>query len=109
MAQETERRNCITLTSLPGQKASKIDRNDIQGQPVHIRYRDHLLFKNVGDPSHFQPSIRECVGWVLKENDQAVYLVWDRAMNPQRHETPSPGQSGLVILKSEILEMKIIG
>ena len=74
-------------------------------QLVHLRYRDHILFRNA-DSTSFQPSIRETVGWVLKENDEAVYLVWDKSLNPQRHERSSLEQSGLVILKGEILEMK---
>ena len=78
------------------------------GKLVFVRYRDHLLLRNVDDLSQFQPSIRECVGWLLKENDQAVYLVWDRSVNPQRHERPNPEHSGLVILKSEILERREI-
>jgi len=75
---------------------------------VYIRYRDHILFRNA-DPGLYQPAIRECVGWVLKENDDAVWILWDRSVEPLPHERTRPEESGLVILKSEILEMKKLG
>lgn len=77
------------------------------GSVVYVRYRDHLLFRNA-DATLFQPSIRETVGWVLKENDDAIYLIWDRSVNPQKYEKPNPKESGLVILKTAILELKKI-
>jgi len=74
---------------------------------VYIRYRDHILFRNA-DPGLYQPAIRECVGWVLKENDDAVWILWDRSVEPLPHERFPASESGLVILKSDILEMKKI-
>jgi hypothetical protein len=72
---------------------------------VHIRYRDHVLFRDA-DPSLYRPAIRECVGWVIKENDEAVWVLWDRSVEPLPHETMRPEESGLVILKSDILELR---
>jgi hypothetical protein len=77
-------------------------------QIVHIRYRDHVLFRN-GDPSLFQPSIRECVGWIVKEDHEAVWVLWDKSVNKLPHERTKLSESGLVILKSEILELKKLG
>jgi len=74
---------------------------------VYIRYRDHILFRNA-DSRLYQPAIRECVGWVLKENDDAVWILWDRSVEPLPHERVPASESGLVILKSDILEMKKI-
>lgn len=75
---------------------------------VHIRYRDHVLFRNV-DPDLYHPSIRECVGWIVKENDDAVWILWDRSVKKLPHERTRPSESGLVILKSDILEMRKLG
>lgn len=77
-------------------------------QAVHIVYRDHVLFKN-SDPNLYAPAIRECVGWILKDTEEAVWLLWDRSVEPLPHERIKPSESGLVVLKSEILEMKKLG
>jgi len=74
---------------------------------VYIRYRDHVLFRNA-DPSLFQPSIRETVGWVVKEDGTALWILWDKSVDPLPHERTQPAESGLVILKTEILEIKRI-
>ena len=77
-------------------------------EPVHIRYRDHVLFRNT-NPSLYGPSIRECVGWIEEENEEAVWVLWDRSVTKLPHERTKLAESGLVILKSEILEMKKLG
>lgn len=75
---------------------------------VYIRYRDHVLFRNA-DSSFCKPSIRETVGWIAKENDEAVLVLWDRSCVKLPHETAQRLESGLVVLKSDILEMKKVG
>lgn len=74
-------------------------------QLVYIRYRDHLLFKNLNPDNHF-PSERECVGWVWKETSDAVWILWDRSVTPLPYERVRPRETGLVILKSDILEVR---
>jgi len=74
---------------------------------VYIRYRDHLLFKNLNPNNQF-PSERECVGWVWKETFDVVWILWDRSVTPLPHERVRPQESGIVILKSDILEKKEI-
>jgi len=75
---------------------------------VYVRYRDHVLFRNANS-SLYQPAIRECVGWIAKENDEAIWILWDRSVSKLPHERIQLEESGLVILKSEILEMKKLG
>jgi len=75
---------------------------------TYIRYRDHVLFRNT-NPKLYHPSIRECVGWIVKENCEAIWVLWDRSVKPLPHERTKSTESGLVILKSEILEMKNLG
>ncbi len=72
---------------------------------VYVRYRDHVLFRN-SDPNLFRPAIRESLGWIVKENEEAVWLLWDRSTNPLPHEQIRLGESGLILLKSAILEIK---
>jgi len=66
------------------------------------------LFRNA-DPSLYKPAIRECVGWLTKESPEAVWVLWDRSVKPLPHERTRVEECGLVILKSEILEMKKLG
>lgn len=40
---------------------------------VYVCYMDHVLFRN-SDSSLYHPSIRECVGWVLKEDEEAIKI-----------------------------------
>ncbi len=72
---------------------------------VYMKYRDHVEFKH-SDPSLFEPSIREVVGWLVAETEDAFLLIYDRSVSPLPFEKPSA--SGYVILKSGVLEMKRI-
>jgi len=76
------------------------------GTLVHARYRDHVLFRN-RQSQRIQPAIRECVGWVCKENAEAVLIVWDRCVPPFGGNKVQP-ESGLCLLKSDILEIENI-
>lgn len=78
------------------------------GDLVYIRYKDHVLFRD-SDPCLYKPSIRETVGWLMKENEEAVWIIWDRSVHTLPYEKVQPWESGLVILKSHILEMRRLG
>jgi len=78
------------------------------GSIMYMRYWDHVLFRNV-NPKQMKPGVCEAVGWVAKEDDRAVWLLWWRPVNRLPHERPSPVASGVVILKSDILEMRKLG
>lgn len=71
-----------------------------------VRYQDHVLFKNM-DPSRLAPSIRIAVGWPLLENEEYLVLVSDRSQKTLPNEQ-IPIESGLIIIKSTILERKTI-
>jgi hypothetical protein len=73
----------------------------------YIKYKDHVLFRNA-DISLLNPSIREVVGWLEKETEEAVFLCFDRSFHNLPHEVPSM-ESGLILLKENVLEMKEIG
>ena len=71
---------------------------------VYIRYKDHLLFQAT-NPKDLVPIERECVGWIEKESSDAVCILWDRSVIKLPNEIIHPQGSGLVILKSDILEL----
>jgi len=47
-------------------------------------------------------------GWVVRENDEAIWLCLDKPAERLPHEKLDPS-TGLIILKSDILERKEIG
>ena len=76
-----------------------------KGSLVYVRYWDHVLFRNA-DPNLYGPTVREAVGWVVKENEEAVWILWDRSIVRLPQERTRPEESGLIVLKREILELR---
>ena len=74
----------------------------------HVRYLDHVIFKNV-DSGLCKPIMREVVGWLVKENDEAMWIVCDRTVEKVSAQKAQACESGMVILKSGLLEIKKIG
>jgi len=75
------------------------------GSPVYIRYKDHVLFKNIKQPID-EAIERETIGWLTKENNDIILIEHDRTLpNLQIGK----GQSnGLVILKNCVLEIRLL-
>lgn len=73
---------------------------------VYVKYFDHSLFRNMA-PSNVKPAIRETVGWLIYQDDEALWIIWDRSVDSNRFEKPDPS-SGLVILRKCILEVREI-
>jgi hypothetical protein len=65
-------------------------------EAVYIRYRDHVLFKNCISKA-VKSAVREAVGWIVNQDETAIWLVCDRSC----FDKPLPGkesvESGLVI------------
>jgi len=78
----------------------------VLGSLVYVRYLDHVLFK-YSSPFRYRPIERETVGWLVKQDDEAVWIVADRSVESLKHQLDS--DSGLIILKSDILKMKHLG
>jgi hypothetical protein len=73
------------------------------GSAVYVRYKDHVLFRNVQEPI-CEYAERETVGWLIGEDSEIVCIDWDR--NFKTFADYKTGcNSGLVILKSCILEI----
>ena len=53
-----------------------------------------------------QPQIREAVGWLIYDCELYIILTWDRDAQPPTLNGGDPKASGLVLLKSDILEFQ---
>ena len=73
---------------------------------VYVKYIDHLLYRSMA-PSNVRPAVRETVGWLMHEDDYAIWIVWDKCVKPSRY-VKLDLSSGLVIVKSSILEIRRI-
>ena len=86
-----------------------VEQNNYEiGFLFHVRYLDHVLFKNV-DSGLCKPVMREVVGWLVKENDEAMWIVCERNVEKVSAQKVQACESGMVILKSGLLEIKKIG
>jgi len=72
------------------------------GSPVYVRYKDHVIYKNIQQPIE-EAVERETVGWLSKQTDEIMLIEHDRTI--PNEQIPSGQGSGVIILKSCILEM----
>ena len=72
---------------------------------VYVRYLDHVLFSRCS-PLVMKPQLREAVGWLNYECEDYIVLSWDRDADPPSLKGGDPKASGLVLLKSDTLEIK---
>jgi len=74
-------------------------------QLVFVRYVDHVLY-NRALAMVMKPQVRKAVGWLVYECEQYVTLTWDCDDEPPTLHGGDPKASGLVLLKTDILELK---
>lgn len=72
---------------------------------IFVRYLDHVLY-NRSLAVAMKPQKREAIGWLIYDCDLYVILVWDRDAEPPTLHGGDPKASGLVLLKSDILELR---
>ena len=69
---------------------------------VMVRYRDHTLFKRK-EVESIRPVVRQCIGWLVYETEDYMVVVsdvrWENGIVPDR------SSSGLVLMKSEVVEV----
>jgi hypothetical protein len=75
---------------------------------IFVRYLDYVLY-NRASALAMKPQSREAVGWLVYECEQYITLTWDRDAEPPTLKGGDPKASGLVLLKSDVLEMKKLG
>lgn len=78
------------------------------GSFVHVRYEDHVLFRNT-EPKKETPIIQEVWGLLDCDTENYIRLVVARYQEPGNNEKQETKATGLVILKKTILEMHRIG
>ena len=78
------------------------------GDAVAVRYFDAVLFKNIPGSTRIKPAIREAIGWLEREEEDFVCLVWERFAEPFSGEESEIRISGLSIRRADIIEMKKI-
>jgi len=74
-------------------------------QLIFVRYQDHVIY-NRSVAAMMQPQIREAVGWLVYNCELYIILSWDRDAQPPTLTGGDPKASGLVLLKSDILELE---
>jgi len=73
------------------------------GSVVYVRYKDHVLYRNLCNPIE-EAVERETIGWLARENGEIILVEHDRT--PQCLQLPKGSGSGVIILKSCILELR---
>ena len=72
---------------------------------IFVRYYDHVLYNRTSALA-MKPQVREAVGWLVYECEYYITITWDRDADPPTLKGGDPKASGLVLLKSDILQMK---
>jgi len=53
-----------------------------------------------------KPQVREAVGWLVYDCANYIIICWDRSADPPTLKGGDPKASGLVIIRSDIIELK---
>jgi hypothetical protein len=77
----------------------------VETQMVYVCYRDHVLFHRA-EATALKPQIRECIGWLVYSNEEYLTICWDRDAGAPTLKGGDPKASGLVLLRSDILECR---
>ncbi len=75
-------------------------------QLIFVRYLDHVLY-NRNYAVLMKPQTREAVGWLVYDCELYLVLSWDRDAEPPTLHGGDPKASGLVLLKSDILDLQL--
>jgi len=72
---------------------------------IYVRYLDHVFY-NRSLAATMKPQTREAIGWLIYDCDLYITLTWDHDADPPTLQGGDPKASGLVLLKSNILDLK---
>ncbi len=72
---------------------------------LYVRYKDHVIYKNILQPKA-EAAERETVGWLTKQNEEIMLIENDRTL--QSDEIPCGQGNGIIILKSCIIEIRLL-
>ena len=74
------------------------------GKLVYVKFKDHVIFKDHLNAMRVKPIVRETIGWLVSNNDNWITLLWLR--EPERGSRQLRRETGICILKSDIITMK---
>ena len=74
---------------------------------IFVRYLDHVLYNRTLALT-MKPQTREAIGWLVYDCELYIIIVWDRDAEPPTLHGGDPKASGLVLLKSDILELQAL-
>jgi hypothetical protein len=72
---------------------------------IFVRYLDHVIFNRTSALT-MKPQVREAIGWLVYECEYFITITWDRDADPPTLKGGDPKASGLVLLKSDILNLQ---
>jgi len=72
---------------------------------VYVRYFDHVVFSRTS-ALMLSPQVREAVGWLVYECERYVTLSYDRDAGPPALKGGDSKESGLVLLKTDIIDFQ---
>jgi hypothetical protein len=72
---------------------------------VFVRYLDHGLYSRTS-ALVMKPQKSEAIGWRVYDCELYITIVWDRDADPPTLHGGDPKPSGLVLLRTDILELK---
>jgi hypothetical protein len=72
---------------------------------VFVKYLDHVLYNRAAALA-MQPQVRQAVGWLVYECNLYVTIAWDHDSEPTTLCGGDSKASGMVLLKSDILDLQ---
>jgi hypothetical protein len=90
---------------MPTYTNTVVTAEDVFKNVIFVRYTDHVMFSRT-DPLMMSPQVREAVGWLVCENQHYVTIKYDKDAELPTLKGGDVKASGLVLLRSDILEMK---
>jgi hypothetical protein len=94
-------------TAVPFAGTSPPNPTQLFKQLIFVRYLDHVLY-NRNSAVVMKPQTREAVGWLVYDCQLYLTLSWDRDAEPPALHGGDPKASGLVLLKSDILDLQLL-
>jgi hypothetical protein len=71
---------------------------------IYVRYLDHVHYHRE-IAFAMKPQVREAIGWPIYDGPEYLTLCWDRDADPPTLRGGDPKASGLVLLKTDILDI----
>lgn len=89
-----------------GVVTNSINFNRHSGNPVHVLYMDHIQYLYSNPILYGEPDKREILGWIIRENEKAIWILCDKPVKPLSYRRISLEYSGFVVIKSTILAIE---